>query len=295
MACTNCGSNEVELCQCDDGKNSFVISTTNTTIANPMTIAVSNIGQYTGKWALIGQPIFIEGYGTYQVTASTSTSITVAYPPSPYVGGASYSLGSVDYDNSGTIPSGTKISPGGAKGTTGATGSAAGILLYNDVTDSGTTVAVGPQNFAAKSYTLLANTLSVDDNIIEIEAYITLSAVTVDYFHLYFSFGGTDIGHILSQVGTGKSRDFIIKAQISRIGANSQRIIVEARDCDSNFTGVIVPSGIGATQFTGFNTAIDLTIDRVLTINLDKGVLGGGTFGANEGIVRKFTVKNIKQ
>lgn len=150
MACTNCGSDEVSLCQCDDGKNSFVISTINTTIANPMTITVSNIGQHTGKWALIGQPIFIEGYGTYQVTASTSTSITVAFPPSPYVGGAAYSLGSVDYDNSGSIPSGTKISPGGSKGATGP--------IVGNIEEIG----YGAYTTTAASYTDLITPVSID-------------------------------------------------------------------------------------------------------------------------------------
>lgn len=292
MSCQGCNSDTIDLCSCDSGFNAFTVTTVNfvqPAVSTNVTITVSNVGQYSGKFATPGQLIYVQGAGYFRVQSSTNTQIVGQY--SSEFTSFNQALAAAG----ATVTSGKRVSPGGEKGTTGATGSAAGILLYNDVTDSGTTAAVGPQNFAAKSYTLLANTLSVDDNIIEIETYITLSAVTVDYFHLYFSFGGTDIGHILSQVGTGKSRDFIIKAQISRIGANSQRIIVETRDCDSNFTGVIVPSGIGATQFTGFNTAIDLTIDRVLTINLDKGLLGGGTFGANEGIVRKFTVKNIKQ
>lgn len=135
--CTDCGSSEISLCQCDDGKNSFTVSTTITTIANPMTIAVSNVGQNTGAWAKVGQVVFIENYGYYKCTASTSTSITLAFPPSPFVGGAAYSLGSVDYDNAGTIPSGTKISPGGVKGDTGTTGSTGIALLAIDHNQAG--------------------------------------------------------------------------------------------------------------------------------------------------------------
>lgn len=182
--CTDCGSSDISLCQCDDGKNSYTISTTNTTIANPMTIAVSNIGQYTGKWALIGQPIFIEGYGTYQVTASTSTSITVAYPPSPYVGGASYSLGSVDYDNSGTIPSGTKISPGGIKRDTGTAGNASSLLDIANTsaeTSSGNAVT-SSLAFVTLSSKVVTGLFATDKDAIRIRAKYFLKASVVGTF-----------------------------------------------------------------------------------------------------------------
>lgn len=184
MACTNCGSDEVSLCQCDDGKNSFVISTTNTTIADPMTIAVSNVGQNTGKWALIGQPIFIEGYGTYKVTASTSTSITVAFPPSPFVGGAAYSLGSVDYDNAGTIPSGTKISPGGIKGDTGTTGNASSLLDIANTsaeTSSGNAVT-SSLAFVTLSSKVVTGLFATDKDAIRIRAKYFLKASVVGTF-----------------------------------------------------------------------------------------------------------------
>lgn len=178
MACTNCGSDEVELCQCDDGKNSFTVSTTNTTIANPMTIAVSNVGQNTGAWAKVGQVVFIEGYGYYKCTASTSTSITVAFPPSPFVGGATYSLGSVDYDNSGIIPSGTKISPGGIKGDTGTTGDASSLLdIANTSAETSTGNAVtSSTSFATLSAKTVTGLFTTNKDAIRIKAKYFLKA-----------------------------------------------------------------------------------------------------------------------
>src|SRR3990167_1461586 len=120
MPCQDCDATEdLNLCECADGKSAFTLSTSNTTIADPMTIAVSNVDPYTGAWAKVGQPIWISGYGTYICTASTATSISVAFPTSPFTGGATYSLGTFDFDNAGSIPSGTKISHGGMKGDTG--------------------------------------------------------------------------------------------------------------------------------------------------------------------------------
>lgn len=125
MSCQNCGSDSINPCSCSNGFNAFTVSTTNVTIANPMTIPVSNTGQYTGVWARPEQIVFIQGYGYYEVTASTATSITVAYPASPFVAGATFNPNTVDYSNSGTIISGSKISPAGIKGITGTSGVAA--------------------------------------------------------------------------------------------------------------------------------------------------------------------------
>ena len=169
MACQDCGSSDINLCQCDDGKNSYTISTTNTTIANPMTIAVSNVGQNTGAWAKVGQVVFIENYGYYKCTASTSTSITVAFPPSPFVGGATYSLGSVDYDNAGTIPSGTKISPGGVKGATGTIGNNGTTIITAQYVNNPNINQIGSYaDFAAIS--LNAGTLINNGDSLEITA-----------------------------------------------------------------------------------------------------------------------------
>jgi len=197
--CTDCGSSDISLCQCDDGKNSYTISTTNTTIANPMTILTSNIGQNTGKWALIGQPIFIEGYGTYQVTASTSTSITVAFPPSPFVGGAAYSLGSVDYDNAGTIPSGTKISPGGVKGTTGTAGVAATLEgVFHGAT---TTADINP---ASTAYLTLATENIAASSLIDVGDSLRIKAC----YYFYQDPSSTAIGNIKILFGGATLTEF---------------------------------------------------------------------------------------
>lgn len=179
MPCQNCGSDSINPCSCSNGYNAFTVSTTNVTIANPMTIPVSNTGQYTGVWARVGQIVFIQGYGYYQVSASTATSITVVYPASPFVGGTPFTPNSVDYDNSGTIISGAKISPGGVKGADGTDSGLENIQVC--FTDASTTNNVAFTEFPAPAspVTLMdpsGNTapvggvLNVDGDTIEIVA-----------------------------------------------------------------------------------------------------------------------------
>lgn len=179
--CTNCGSDEIELCQCDDGKNSFTVSTASTVIADPMTIAVSNTGQYTGAWARPNQIVFIEGYGYYKCTASTATSITVAFPPSPFVAGGAYSVGSVDYDNSGTIPSGTKISPGGMKGDTGSTGNSSSLLdIANTSAETSTGSAVtSSTSFVDLSTKVVTGLFATNKDAIRIKAKYFINAAAI--------------------------------------------------------------------------------------------------------------------
>lgn len=189
MGCENC--TDLELCSCEDGKNAFTISTSDTTIANPMTIAVSNTGQYTGSWARGGQVVFIEGYGYYQVstiTAPTATSITLVFPASPFVAGATYSLGSIDYDNSGTIPSGTKISPGGVKGASGSAGAAGASLIAIDHNQLG---ANNPTSQTA--YSAVQETVTIDsDN--RLDAVGDSLRIHAKFFYNYVS--GTDVPEV---------------------------------------------------------------------------------------------------
>lgn len=184
MSCSSCNSDSIEICSCESGKNAFTVSTATVTIANPMTIAVSNVGQNTGAWAKIGEPIYIEGYGFYKCTASTSTSITVAFPPAPFVGGAAYSFGSVDYDNSGTIPSGTKITPGGMKGDTGNGANASSLLDIANTsaqTSSGNAVT-SSLAFVTLSSKVVTGLFATDKDAVRIKAKYFLKASVVGTF-----------------------------------------------------------------------------------------------------------------
>ena len=81
--CQDCQP-ELQINQCLDGYNAFTITTANFTMPAEgagVTINVSNLGQYTGKWASPGQIIFISSglfiNGYFAVVSSTSTSINI--------------------------------------------------------------------------------------------------------------------------------------------------------------------------------------------------------------------------
>jgi hypothetical protein len=72
-------------------------------------------------------------------------------------------LGSVDYDNSGTIPSGTKISPGGVKGDTGVSNSAIIEQISHDslITSSTVYAPLATKTIAAGSLSQAGDTLHI--------------------------------------------------------------------------------------------------------------------------------------
>ena len=191
MPCQNCGSDSINPCSCSNGYNAFTVSTTNVTIANPMTIPVSNTGQYIGVWARVGQPIFIQGYGTYRVTASTATSITVAFPTGTYIGGATYIPGTTDYANTGTIISGAKISPGGEKGDTGNNGIIGSLIdAFHGAASS---TALYPIFTPVRTVSIPANTLSVIGDSLRIYSkwYLNSALDAGETGYIQFTFGGT--------------------------------------------------------------------------------------------------------
>lgn len=96
-----------------------------------VTISVLDQDVSTGEWARVGQPIFIEGGGTYQVVSRTSTSMVIT--------NLGYSENATVGD---TIPNKSGVSPGGFKGATGAAGALPykvyTALLRQEVTDNPT-------------------------------------------------------------------------------------------------------------------------------------------------------------
>lgn len=140
-----------------NGLNAFTLTTG--TFLQPafgdpaITINVSALGQYTGTWAGVGQWIFIEGAGLFQVVTSSATVIT-AIVPSSVIQAYNYSIAS----NGSTIAIGSKVSPAGVVGATGATGASGSngtsVLAYelNSPTQNST------------SYTSLAGTHVIPAN-----------------------------------------------------------------------------------------------------------------------------------
>jgi hypothetical protein len=104
-----------------NGLNAFTFTTASfdqpTLATAAITIQVSGLGQYTGLWATVGQWIFIEGAGTFVVTARTPTSITIDVPNAAIaaLNNAITTLGQ-------PVTAGKAVSPSGVQGAQGIQG-----------------------------------------------------------------------------------------------------------------------------------------------------------------------------
>lgn len=264
-----------------NGSNAFTITTNSfvqPAVSSTVVVPVSASGQYTGIWAVVGQNIYIEGGGYYEVTASTTASITVENLG--YTGNASVGA---------TVATAANVSPAGLQGTSGS-GADGTTVLYNSNANTGTTAAASPQSLTA--YTLPANTLGVNNDAIEVFAAVEIPTVSAsNTYRVELLFGGTAIVYFEAILGNGGSRRHGFKALISRIGTSSQRINGERR------IGIVL-SGITANlgqdlgdQYT-LDTAIDLTSNQDIRIRVTKA---SGSFGASEVIQRTLIVTHLKQ
>lgn len=113
-----CGTGPAGL----DGQNAYTVTTANflqpSAINTPVTVNVSALGQLSGLWAQVGQTIFIEGGGYYEVTAATATTITLQIPDAETL---TYNHAIVAGAGSVSFPAG--VSPAGIPGPQGPTGS----------------------------------------------------------------------------------------------------------------------------------------------------------------------------
>lgn len=121
--CQDCQP-ELQLYQCIDGENAFTITTAAFTMpaeSGGVTIQVSDVGQFTGKWASPGQIIYISSglltNGYFAVVSSNSTSISVINIENTSSGNYTQNA------PPGTIfPIGSKVSPAGIQGPDGKQG-----------------------------------------------------------------------------------------------------------------------------------------------------------------------------
>lgn len=198
--------------------------------------------------------------------------------------------------SSGTIPTGRDLvlsfTP---KGATGPSSSSGLTLLHNSLTDSGTTAAASPQTL--KTYTLPANTLSVNNDIIEVEAVLDFSGdSTASSYKPSVYFGGVNIGGITTASMTGGSASVHLKCTINRIGANSERITSQMFQTKSSSNGILDGNAISSTASYNFavnnDIAIDLTSNQDIIVRISRA---SGNFTLNQAVCRKLTVKHIKQ
>jgi len=185
--CTNCGSDEVELCSCQDGKHSWGLTSASTLVtSSSFVLTMSTVGQYGAGWAAVNEHVFIQGFGYYKVVSSTSSTISLTEPAFPFVGGAAFAANTVDFQSQAvsgnyTITSGTKVTPAGLKGTTGTTGNASSLLDIANTsaeTSSGNAVT-SSLGFVTLSSKVVTGLFATDKDAIRIRAKYFLKASVV--------------------------------------------------------------------------------------------------------------------
>jgi len=172
MSC--CSTCQNVTCQCSNGvngKNIWTVTTGNFTqplAGNNVTISVSSTQQLSNQGFGIGQVLFIENGGYYEVVSINSlTSITVQNLG--YTGNAA---------PASNIPSGSKVSPGGLIGQTGpagAPGTGGSTLLYNNNTP---VVTGGGSPSVLHIYTVSAGELATNGDALKVKSVVTITGPT---------------------------------------------------------------------------------------------------------------------
>lgn len=200
--------------------------------------------------------------------------------------------------SSGTIPTGRDLvlsfTP---KGATGPSSSAGMTLLYNSLSDSTTTATASPQTL--KLYTLPGNTLSVDNDIIEVEAVFdgagNTSTLTNYRPAIYFGTVGVNIGSVsIDMTNSTNTKSIHIVSKINRISATSQRITSTITVMKSTTNGTLIGNSVSpdGTYVVNNDISLNLANDQNIYANIARNP---NNFAAGQWTCRKLTVKHIKQ
>lgn len=256
-----------------DGFNAYTVTTASYTqpaVNTNVTISVSNSGQYTGKWAVPNQTIFVENGGYYIVVSSTATSITMKYE-SDY---ATYNQSLTAA--AGTVATNKRVSPAGKKGGDGTNGTSGTTILYayNDTTGTGNSNATGEDTLG--TYTVLANELDVNGDQLDIDAYYTYSSPNEVVMRV--KFGGTVFTYTeQASLSTRNS----LHVRISRISATSQMIVMTRLAANSTkiYYNTIVDQAAGTATLSNAN-AFQITADNIIA-------------GANQVVLNQLVIKKL--
>lgn len=181
----------------------------------------------------------------------------------------------------------------GATGANGSNGTSGVVILHNSVTDSASSAGASPQ--VLKTYTLPANTLTVAGNIIEVDAVVDGSGdSTAASYGAVIYFNGVAIGGILTlAMGTGNSRSINIKCEISRLGANSERVVSKVDMSDPSSNGFLLAfAGTTYSFILNNDITVDLTAAQAIEVKIIRTV---GNLTTAQWTCRKLTIKHIKQ
>ena len=290
--CQDCQP-ELQLYQCIDGENAFTITTAAFTMPAELggvTIQVSDVGQFTGKWASPGQIIYISSglltNGYFTVVSSNSTSISVIN---------SENTSSGNYTQNappGTIfPIGSKVSPAGIQGPAGATGSSGasgspgpagtngtnGVAvidtLWYDVAAKSNTIGGAPSTFGSPAvYSTIDHTLWMDTDGDE----LIFEAIIISNNNAAKNL--TDVGVIINSIaglggyvpicvfliangadGPNTKRAYRIKGKITRISATTLRAESLLIPTEPAVVGAITAGHFYASADSEVSSVVDFT------------------------------------
>jgi hypothetical protein len=118
-----CNCKDQNQCKCLDGKNAFTKTTAS--FIQPACNANVTINVKDSEFAVVGQPLFIENGGQYEVVSKTNTTITIKNLCGP------------NNVNPGlTVPSKSEVSPSGFNGDQGIQGPAGNPSICNSINSS---------------------------------------------------------------------------------------------------------------------------------------------------------------
>jgi hypothetical protein len=270
MSSCGCG-NSSTLTNGIDGYNAFTITTASYTqpaVNTNVTISVSNTGQYTGRWAITGQTIFVEDGGYYKVVSSTNTTITMKYESDYETYNQSLTAAA------GTVATNKKVSPAGKKGIDGTDGVTI-LYAYNDLTGTGNDAATGESTLG--SYTVLANEMDTNGDQLDIDVYYTYSEN--DEVTINLKLGGNTIFTFIEQVSIDTKNNLNIR--ISRISNTSQQWVITKQS--SNATKLYYSGFVDQTS-----SSATLSNSNVFAITADNTI-----FGANQVVLNQLVIKKL--
>lgn len=248
--------------------------------AASVTITVSNAGQFGNRWAVVGQIIFIQGAGFFQVAAIVGTNqLTVTNLG--YVGNAG---------SPSTIGSGGYISPAGPIGPSGTSGGNGvnGTARLFEVLTQQSSVTISPDWVTLSSYVIPADTLLNNGDSLVITAFYRQTAEIANILQLpqrRVLLNGnsiTNVGLVSTSVGTnGRSSFNLFRSELEIIRTSSSTILVR-----NVHDGALSPvfysswqSVLGSINFSATNTLsfdvlqyvpstfslVSLTIDKIVS------------------------------
>jgi hypothetical protein len=276
--CQDCQP-ELQLDQCIDGYNAFTITTANFTMPaenSVVNVAVSNLGQNTGKWGVIGQVVYVYNAGYMQVTASSPTSLTLRNLKNT---STSYYMGNAAPGTN--ILTGSKVSPAGLQGPIGNDAKSGQILIDVDYTNYNNTTTGSFTN--QKIISLPSAIFSANKDTVELQCNLldSNSSVTASKVRFILSDGTNLINLLPSNFTSGidlpipastKAATFI-KIHLSRASATTVNIVIELETGIGNVSGDLIYnsfSSIVPLSFKYKTVALGpITLSGTLTLTID--------------------------